>query len=141
MLWHRKLIDTVQFEAGERLRRDYTLAQLTPRMGVDLSTPFVPGRRAAKPDHFTDTVLAAKQRFAAAMAAAGPELSNLLFDLCCDLRGIETIETSRGWPRASAKVVLGIALNRLSAHYGLVVAAPPPRKNAIRAAHINGETQ
>ena len=50
LLWmcQHKLIGEVQCQAGERLRRDYTLAQLSPRLGVDLSAPVVFGRRAQK---------------------------------------------------------------------------------------------
>jgi len=40
-LWHRRVIDAVQFDAGERLRRDFTLAGLTPRMGIDLTQPLI----------------------------------------------------------------------------------------------------
>lgn len=123
MLNRRGLIDADGFAAGERLRRDYTLAQMTPRMGVDFSAPCLSGRRAAKPDQFSDSVLAAKQRFAAAMRAVGPELSGLLFDLCCDLQGLEACEKSRGWPRASAKVVLNIGLRKLAGHYGIGIKA------------------
>jgi hypothetical protein len=116
----RSLIDNVQFEAGERLRRDYTLAQLTPRLGADLSAPMVLGRRGAQHDVlFSDTVLAAKQRFRGAMSAMGPGLGDLLFDVCCHLTGLAEIEQSREWPRRSAKVVLEIALNRLATHYGM----------------------
>jgi hypothetical protein len=126
----RGLIDSLQCEAGERLRRDYTLAQLTPRLGVDLSTPMVLGRRAPKDVLLSDTVLAAKQRFSRAMAAAGPGLSDLLFDVCCDLKGLEQSERRHGWPRASAKVVLRIALDRLALHYGLLCA---PSHAPVRA--------
>ena len=116
----RGIVSDVQCQAGERLRRDYTLAQLSPRLGVDLSAPVVLGRRAAGPDSgLSDMVLAAKQRFAHAMRAAGPGLSDILFDVCCHLSGLEQSERTRGWPRASAKVVLRIALDRLAAHYGM----------------------
>ena len=68
----RGLIDGTQFAAGERLRRDYTLAQLSPRMGVDLSRPVVSGSRGAGADTLSDIAVAARQRFSRAMAAAGP---------------------------------------------------------------------
>jgi hypothetical protein len=126
----RKLIGEVQCQAGERLRRDYTLAQLSPRLGVDLSAPVVFGRRAQKTELLSDTVLAAKQRFAAAMRAAGPGLADILFDICCHLSGLEESERARGWPRASAKVVLKIALDRLAQHYGMVFAPRPARLRA-----------
>ena len=116
---HRRgLVDRIQFEAGERLRRDFTMAQLSPRMGVDYSTPV--GRRSHKPEILlTETALAAKQRFNRAMRATGPGLADILFDVCCYLRGLEESEQARNWPRASAKVVLRIALDRLAEHYGM----------------------
>ena len=119
-LRHRRVIDAVQFDAGERLRRDFTLAGLTPRMGIDLTPPLIRnagGPRAEAP--LTDMVLAAKQRFKAAMRAAGHGLNDLLFDVCCHLRGLEEAERAKGWPVRSAKVVLAIALDRLADHYGL----------------------
>ena len=120
-----KLIDTAQFAAGERLRRDYTIAQLAPRLGVDLSAQTSFGRRGEKREHLlADTVLAAKQRFSAAMKAVGPGLNDLLYDVCCALVGLEGAEAQFGWPSRSAKVVLGLALDRLALHYGLVITAP-----------------
>jgi hypothetical protein len=46
----KPLITRTQWEAGERLRKDFTLAQLTPRLAADLTAPVVAGRRSAK-DH------------------------------------------------------------------------------------------
>jgi len=121
-LKRRGVIDAVQFDAGEKLRRDFTLAQLMPRLGVDLTAPVLSGRRAYRAETaMTDTVLAAKQRFNKAMQAAGPGLSDLLFDVVCHLRGLEDAERAYGWPHRSARVVLGIALTALARHYGLVV--------------------
>jgi hypothetical protein len=117
-LRQRGLITHLQFEAGEKLRRDFTMAQLTPRMGVDYSAPV--GRRSLRPETLiTETALAAKQRFNRAMRAAGPGLSDVLFDVCCILRGLEESERARNWPRASGKVVLRLALDRLVEHYGM----------------------
>lgn len=121
----RGMIDTVQCEAGERLRRDFTIAQLAPRMGVDLTAPIVLGTRG--PDRgvtLTETMIAAKQRFSRAMKAVGPGLNDLLFDVCCHLMGLEDAEAGFGWPKRTGKVVLTIALDRLASHYGLVITAP-----------------
>jgi hypothetical protein len=114
----RDLIDGVQFAAGEKLRRDFTLAQLTPRLGVDLSAPVVSGSRGAGADSITDIAMAARQRLNRALAAVGPGLSDLLFDVCCHLAALDTVETARGWSKRSGRVVLKIALDRLASHYG-----------------------
>ncbi len=58
------------------------------------------------------------------MEAVGPPLNDLLFDVCCALLGLEEAERAFGWPSRAAKVVLGLALDRLALHYGLVVTAP-----------------
>lgn len=117
----RGTITAVQHEAGERLRRDYTIAQMEPRVCSDWSAPIVNGggRGADNAALMSNAVYAAKQRFSAAMHAMGPGLSDLLFDVCCVLRGLEAIEMQRGWPKRSGKVVLALALDRLAAHYGI----------------------
>jgi hypothetical protein len=120
----------VQFAAGEKLRRDFTLAQLTPRMGVNWDAPVVSGSRGTGEGGISDIAMAARQRFNKALGAAGPALSDLLFDVCCHLSSLEQVEDARGWARRSARVVLKIALDRLAAHYGLDVVR---NKSCIRA--------
>ena len=133
-LQSRGLVDGVQFAAGEKLRRDYTLAQLTPRMGVDLSAPVVSGGgRGVGADTVSDIAVAARQRFSRAMVAAGPGLSDLAFEVCCDLASLERAEAQRGWTKRSGRVVLMLALDRLAMHYGMNIT----RKHApIRAWHV-----
>lgn len=121
----RGMIDATQCAAGERLRRDFTIAQLAPRLGVDLAAPIVAGKRGSSGTrNLTETVIAAKQRFSRAMKTVGPVLNDLLFDVCCHLIGLEDAEANKGWPQRAGKVVLVIALDRLAAHYGMVVTAP-----------------
>jgi hypothetical protein len=119
----RGLIDTTQYEAGERLRRDFTIAGLMPRLAADLTAPISNSRGGAKSEPFAEKMIAAKQRFRLAMSAVGPGLSDLLFDVCCHLKGLESIESTNEWPTRSAKVVLQIALDRLAAHYGIAMHA------------------
>lgn len=118
-LRNRKLVTNLQHDAGERLRRDFTMAQLSPRMGVDWTKPIVERDHGPKQVLISDMALAARQRFSAAMKSVGPGLSDLLYDVCCKLAGLEEAEKSKGWPKRSAKIVLGIALDRLAAHYGM----------------------
>jgi hypothetical protein len=119
LLQRRGWISASAYEAGEKLRRDYTIGQLTPRMGVDYASPI--HSHSYRPD-MADTALAARQRFNLALKAAGPGLADILFDVCCYLKGLEESEAARGWPRGSAKVVLRLALERLADFYGM--AAP-----------------
>ena len=117
-LRHRKHITAAQFAAGDRLRRDFTLAGLMPRLCADLSAPVVDGRRAQNAAELSEIVVAARQRFNRALDAAGPGLSDLLVDVCCHLAGLEDCEKRKDWPRRSARIVLSLALDRLAAHYG-----------------------
>lgn len=116
----KPLIGQSQFEAGERLRRDFTLAQLTPRLAVDFSAPVIGGKRGAKAEVLLpEIVMAAKQRVSRALKHVGPGLADLLIDVCCHLTGLETAERTLGWPRRSGRIVLAIALDRLAEHYGM----------------------
>jgi Domain of unknown function (DUF6456) len=58
----------------------------------------------------------------------GPELAGLLIDICCELKGLEEAEKSRGWPQRAGKVALQLALARLARHYGFDAPAETPRR-------------
>jgi hypothetical protein len=117
------LITDCQFQAGERLRADYWFAQLSQRVTANWSAlaPTDRCRRSAPSDaaSLRDDVIAAKERVRYALEAVGPELSGVLIDICCELKGLEEAEKSQGWPQRAGKVVLQIALSRLARHYGL----------------------
>ncbi len=113
----RPMISASQLLAGERLRVDFTRAGLTPRVTTDWSSLGSSG--GGGPGTFSDAVLSAKLRLNAALSAVGPELSGVLLDVCCFLKGLEAVEGERRWPARTAKVVLGLGLDSLARHYGL----------------------
>lgn len=115
----RALIEPVQLLAGERLRAEFTRANLMPRITSNWSASVATGPRGASPATFADAVIGARQRVRAALDAVGPEFSGLLVDVCCFLKGLEQVESERRWPPRSAKVVLQLGLDRLARHYGL----------------------
>jgi hypothetical protein len=128
----RALIEPVQLLAGERLRAEFTRAQLMPRITANWDASVVTGPRGASPASFIETAVGARQRVRAALDAAGPEFAGLLIDVCCFLKGLEQVESERRWPPRSAKVVLQLGLDRLARHYGLSGQARGRGRPAVR---------
>lgn len=112
-------LSRLEFEAGERLRSDYTRGSLMPRLGANWEASVASGRRGGSGGgaELAEAALAARQRVDRAVKAVGPELSGLLVDVCCFLKGLETVERERAWPVRSAKVLLKTALGMLARHY------------------------
>ncbi|MFA5901499.1 MAG: DUF6456 domain-containing protein [Hyphomicrobium sp.] len=132
------MITEAQFDAGERLRADFWFAQMTPRttMNWSAASPTQRGRRFGASlrsgADMTDNAIAAVERTRRALAAVGPELSGVLIDVCCHLRGLEDMERAAGWPQRSGKIVLQLALTRLARHYGLDRAASANSAGVVR---------
>jgi hypothetical protein len=117
----RGMVDGRQVEAGERLRADYEIAALGPSVTMRWeASPVAKGRRGAPlADDPTLAQIAAKRRFDAAIAAAGPGLSDVLWRVVCAGEGLPMAEKALGWPARAGKLVLGLALDRLAEHYQL----------------------
>lgn len=105
--------------AAERLREDFELAQMGPRVaqnwdrfltGGDRGTARTEGGGAEGPR-------AARDRVAAALRDLGPGLGDMVLRCCCFLEGLEIAEKRMGWSARSGKIVLRIALQRLRRHY------------------------
>lgn len=131
-------IDRHQFAAGDRFRRDFTIAGLSPRMTVDWSR-FGSGETSGigHPGLANDAMIAARQRLHAALDVLGPSLSSLTLDLCCFLKGIADVELERGLKQRSAKKMLSEALTRLVKHYGI----GPENGSQARAIRIWAEPE
>jgi uncharacterized protein DUF6456 len=131
----RAMIEPHQLQAGERLRIDFTRADLMPRTTSNWASPIASDRRGTggnRTGAFTETMIAARQRVRQALDAVGPEFAGLLIDVCCFLKGLEDVESERVWPARSAKVVLQLALDRLARHYGYTAQARGRARAPIR---------
>jgi transposase-like protein len=115
----KPFLETALVEAAERLREDFELAQMGPRIAQNWEKFLTGGDRGS---FRSDSGLAegparARERVAAALRDLGPGLGDVALRVCCFLEGIETAERRMGWAARSGKIVLRIALMRLRQHY------------------------
>ncbi len=106
-------------EAAERLREDFELAQLGPRVAQNWERFLTGGDRGGfrGDSGLAEGPARARERVAAALRDLGPGLGDVVLRVCCFLEGIETAERRMGWAARSGKIVLRIALMRLRRHY------------------------
>ena len=129
----RAYVEPRQLQAGERLRADFTRANLMPRTTSNWASPISSDKSGSnRARDFTETMIAARQHVHQALDTVGPEFSGLLLDVCCFLKGLEDVERERIWPARSAKVVLQLALDRLARHYGYAAQASGRARGEIR---------
>jgi len=138
------LIDAVQCEAGERFRRDLTMAGIMPGVSIDWDRLGSGGGggggyRAGRLDA-TEACIAARQRVTRAVRHLGAEDGDLLIDVCGFLVRISEIERARGWPARSGKIMIARALSRLADHYGLAGEARGAVRNRRILAWCAGES-
>jgi Domain of unknown function (DUF6456) len=104
--------------AGERLREDFEVAQLGPKVAQNWDRFLTGGDRpVGGGDTRTGGSEAARDRVAAALRDLGPGLGDMVLRCCCFLEGLEQAERRMGWSARSGKIVLRIALLRLKRHY------------------------
>jgi Domain of unknown function (DUF6456) len=134
------LISDQQYAAGERLRADFTRARLMPRVTSSWSpVTHRVKRRSGEPGGaaaLLGSAIAARARVNKSLAEVGPELADILVDVCCFLKGLAEIEAANGWPLRSGKLILQLALTRLARHYG--IAEMPCAPFAQRLRHWGG---
>jgi hypothetical protein len=103
---------------AERLREDFELAQMGPRVAQNWDR-FLTGsdRGGFASSGPGEGPSGARDRVAEALRDLGPGLGDVVLRVCCFLEGIETTERRMGWAARSGKIVLRIALQRLQRHY------------------------
>ena len=105
-----------QFDAGERLRADWERAQLAPSVTMRWDAVRIKGSGdgGLTPG---ERQLAAKARFDAAVAMAGPGLADILWRVACAGESLPFAEKALTWPVRSGKLVLRLALDRVADFY------------------------
>ena len=114
-----------QVEAGERVRRLVERARLQQRLTMDYSGAHTAARGGAQgaSAEISDFAADARRALAEIHLLLPRDCAGVVLDVCGLLKGLQTVESERGWPRRSAKLVLRIGLEQLAQHYGLAPVA------------------
>jgi hypothetical protein len=112
-----------QVEAGERLRRLVERAQLQPRLTMTYSAAHPASKGAGHAGEIGDMAADARRALQELHRQLPRDCAEVVLDVCGFGKGLQQIETERGWPRRSAKLVLRIGLDRLAEVYGISEAA------------------
>lgn len=106
--------------AGERLREDFELAQIGPRVTQNWDKFLTGNTGAGFGGSRGEGSSAARERIESALKDLGPGLADVALRCCCFLEGLETAEKQMGWSARSGKIVLRISLQRLKRHYEML---------------------
>ncbi|HXZ68197.1 MAG TPA: DUF6456 domain-containing protein [Alphaproteobacteria bacterium] len=115
-------ISEAEFRAGERLRLDFTLAIMAPKVSASwpLERVDCTRRPSYSPTFESERALDARARFWAALDCVGQEIASVLIGVCCHLEGLEALERRLELPKRSGKTILRLGLKALARHYGLM---------------------
>ncbi|RVV99859.1 helix-turn-helix domain-containing protein [Mesobaculum littorinae] len=114
----RRFLSPDLVAAGERLREDFELAQMGPRVTQNWDRFLTAGTQGGNwGDPAGRGPEGARARVTEALADLGPGLGDVVLRTCCYLEGMEAVERRLGWAARSGKIVLRIALQRLLRHY------------------------
>jgi len=113
---HGHLADRL-FDAGERLRGDYEVAQIAPAITMRWDAVRIRGTGAGLAPG--ERQIAARARFDGAIGAAGKGLEDILWRVVCACETLPVAEKALAWPSRSGKLVLRLALDRVADFYRL----------------------
>ena len=123
-----------QVEAGERLRTLAERARLQPRVTMSYDAAHTAGGTGAgTAADLSDMAADARKTLSEIARMLPADCAGVVLDVCGLLKGLQAVETERGWPRRSAKLVLRIGLDQLARHFGLAATAVggPSARNRV----------
>lgn len=125
-------LDRHHVEVGERIRRLAERAQMVQRTTLS----YDPARTAAgtrqAPGGIADSALDARRILNRLLDTLPRDCAGVVLDVCGMLKGLQTVEAERGWPRRSAKIVLRIGLEQTAMALGLGPAARGRERGRVR---------
>ena len=118
-LFSRGKLTRRQFDAGEQLRSDWERGGLASKVTMQWDAAPVERQRGGSGGRaeLIGAQIDARGRFDAAVDAAGPGLSDILWRVVCSGEGMREAETALGWPARAGKLVLCLALDRVADFY------------------------
>lgn len=122
-----------QVDAGEQVRRLFERANLRQRVTMSYSADRVAGMQGGGRERdLSDLSIDARRRLGALMAELPADCAGVVLDVCGFLKGLQQVESERGWPRRSAKLVLRIGLDQAARMLGLSAVAKGPAEGRTR---------
>lgn len=119
-------------ETARRVARLFERAHLAQRVTMHYSPMPTAARNTGTPNQITDMAAEARRAMADIFRTLPADCAAVVIDVCCYEKGLQAIETERGWPRRSAKLVLRIGLDHLAERFGLAPVATGPRAEESR---------
>jgi hypothetical protein len=107
-------------EAGERVRRLVERAALRSRVTMNYSGIAVAkGSGTSQVAELSTLAVDARRALRRIYETLPRDCAAVVVDVCGYEKGLQQVETERGWPRRSAKLVLRIGLDRLAEVWGI----------------------
>ncbi len=119
-------------EAGERVRRLVERAHLQPRMTIAYDAARTAGGRADAAE-ISDLAADARRELAQLQRLLPRDCAGVVIDVCGLLKGLQVVESERGWPRRTARLVLRMGLDQIARLNGIDEAAVGPQSRRTRA--------
>lgn len=107
-----------ELEAGEQFQRDYERAYGSAMSGQNFASMQVDYTRQNQQELAALTRIDAGKSYQAAKAALGSGLELAVDVICGEGKTFARLEREQSWVRGSGRIILKLALQRLSDHYG-----------------------
>lgn len=117
-------------ETGERVRGLVERAQLRYRVTMSYTPVVIHKSYSNTSSEVSDMAIDARRQVSDIYALLPRDCAGAVVDVCGFLKGLHQVESERGWPRRSAKIVLRIGLEQLAQHYGIGEMAIGPNRTS-----------